>query len=557
MAETPKNPPPGNRSTASNQQPAKDKPPTGNPAARHHVAARKLREQRQQRLVITITAAAISLALLIIIGGLVYDRLWVPSQAVARTGSATLSRGDYWAERRRAYAREVVQNFQLLALFGGNPQFTQQFQGQSPTINAKVKLIRTAEVDAAVVGQWETRQIKDQGAAGRSVSVTQDEANQALVKDLAQVFLPPPTAPVSATGALTPTGELSATGELTPTSELSATGELTPTATPGGPTATPEPTSTPLPTPVAAEAATQLGLIVDEIFRRYEIELATTGDKPVLTKDDFRSALADQYHEQVINERVQAQLVPTEGFAYSQEPTKVQASQVLVAVTPPTGATQAQSDAAFAEAKGKADTLAAELRGGADFATVVAASSDDPGSKAKGGDLGLFDKDGKADSGVTYPPELVQQAFALAKDAISAPIRTQFGWHIIKVTTREVPAEDQQLRDARTKALDAWVAEQRKAISVARFPELTPTANVAPTVATPTAVPTFVAGPPTVTPTAPVPTAAAPVVLPEVPTATVTTTTPTGAPTAAAPTSATAAPTSASAPPTAAVTATP
>ncbi|NTU83682.1 MAG: peptidylprolyl isomerase [Chloroflexales bacterium] len=515
MAETPKNPQQGGRDATPRQQPAKGAQPAGNPASHRRVAARKLREERQQRLVITATAAAICLALLVVLGGLAYERLWVPSRPVARAGSATLSRGDYWAERQRAYAREIVQNFQLLALFGGNPQFTQQFQGQSPKIDNQVEQIRSAEVDASVVGQWEARQIKEQGAAGRSISVTQDEVNQAMVKDLGLVFLPPPTASVSETATAAPTDDPAATatalaassptpGGSTPTPAATATPAATPTpaatATPAV-TATPEPSATPQPTPAPAEAATQVDQIIDEIYRRYEIELATAAEQPDLSKDDFRAALADQYREQVISERVQAELVPEEGFEYSQEPTRIKASQVLVAVTPPADATQDLIDAAFAQAKRTADAVVARLRGGDDFATVVAASSDDPGSKEQGGDMGFFDKNGAAESGVTYPPELVQQAFALALDAISDPIRTQFGWHIIKVTDRDVPSEEQQLRDARTKALDDWVAEQRTAIGVARFPEPTPTATVDPTAQAPTAVPTFVAGPPTAAPT--------------------------------------------------------
>ena len=501
MAETSENPPPSDREAAPRLPPSKTFRKVGNPAAPRRVAARKHREQRQQRIVIVITATTITLALFAILSGLTYDRLWVPSRPLARTGNVSLTRGDYWAERKLAYAREVLQNFQLLAVFGGNPQLTQKFQGQSPTINGQIKQIRTAEVDVGVVGQWETRQLKVQAASSRGVNVTDDAVNQAIVKDLGLVFLPPPTAAVTTTATVGPTSDPAATATLTATVTPAATATLTATATPGGPTATIEPTMTPLPTPVPAEAVTQVGLIVDEIYRRYEMELAVTTEKPLITKDEFRAALVDQYREQVINEQIEAQLVPSEGFAYSQTPTKVKASQVLVAVTPPAGATPTQLEEAFTAAKSKADALVATLRGGATFATVAAASSDDPGSRAQGGDMGLFDQNGVADNGATYPPELVKQAFTLAKDGLSDPIRTQFGWHIITVTARELPPEDQQLREARTKALDAWLTEQRTLINVARFPEPTPTLTAAPTVATPSTVPTFAAGPPTTTPT--------------------------------------------------------
>lgn len=490
MADTPNNP-----------QPPRPKP-AGNPNAPKRVATRRLHEEERQRLVILITGAAIGLALLVVLGGVLYERLWLPSRPVASAGTASLSRNDYWTERRNAFAREIVQNFQLVALFGGNPQFVQQFQGQSPGINLRVGAIRSAEVEGAVVDQWVTRQVKEQGAAGRGISVSDDEVNQAIAGDLGLIFLPPPD--VVATPTPGPTEDVAAT----------ATAAAAPTATPGGPTATPaptatpEPTSTPRPTPAGPEAATQVDQIVDEIFRRYELELVAVGADPNLTKDDFRNAIRDQYREQVFNTRVQEALVPDEGFVASEEPQRVSARQVFVAVTPPENATQEQIDAAFAEAKTEADAIAAELRGGAEFAAVAAERSDDPGSSEQGGQLGAFDTNGVADNGATYPPELVSAAFALAPNTISDPIRTQFGWHVIEVTDREVPDRETQLRDARSEALDAWVEEQRAAIAVQRFPEPTATPTTLPETPSPTVAPTFLPGPPTAAPTAtPEPTA--------------------------------------------------
>jgi hypothetical protein len=242
--------------------------------------------------------------------------------------------------------------------------------------------------------------------------------------------------------------------------------------------------------------------IVDEVFRRYEIELAAVGIDPNLTKEDFRAALLEQFREQVVNNKLQEQLVPAEGFTFSTEPERVTARQVLLALPPAEGATQEQLDATFAELLPEAQAVAEELRGGADFATVATEQSDDEGSRDIGGDLGSFDRQGVAQNGATYPPELVEAAFALEPNTISDPIRTQFGWHIIEVTNRDVPDEEAQLREARTEALDAWVVEQRATLAVRRFPEPTPTATLPPETPSPSVVPTFLPGPPTVPPTA-------------------------------------------------------
>jgi peptidyl-prolyl cis-trans isomerase C len=88
------------------------------------------------------------------------------------------------------------------------------------------------------------------------------------------------------------------------------------------------------------------------------------------------------------------------------------------------------------EAEAKA--ILAELKGGADFAKLAKEKSKDPGA-TDGGDLGYFTQD-------QMVPEFSQVAFKLAKGQISDPVKTQFGWHIIKIEDRrkrEIPPFEQ------------------------------------------------------------------------------------------------------------------
>lgn len=79
------------------------------------------------------------------------------------------------------------------------------------------------------------------------------------------------------------------------------------------------------------------------------------------------------------------------------------------------------------ETKEEADAIKTELDGGADFATIAQEKSIDPGSGANGGDLGFFGKG-------MMVPEFETAAFALANPGdVSAPVQSQFGWHIIKL----------------------------------------------------------------------------------------------------------------------------
>ncbi|BBF91328.1 peptidylprolyl isomerase [Blastochloris tepida] len=77
------------------------------------------------------------------------------------------------------------------------------------------------------------------------------------------------------------------------------------------------------------------------------------------------------------------------------------------------------------ETEDKAKELVKQARGGADFADLAKKNSKDAGS-ADGGDLGYFTKD-------QMVPEFAVVAFKTAKGEIADPVKTQFGWHVIKI----------------------------------------------------------------------------------------------------------------------------
>ncbi len=78
----------------------------------------------------------------------------------------------------------------------------------------------------------------------------------------------------------------------------------------------------------------------------------------------------------------------------------------------------------------EAKAIEAQLKSGADFAALAKEKSKDPGA-AEGGDLGYFTKD-------QMVPEFAAVAFRLDKGQISDPVKTQFGWHIIKVEDKRI-----------------------------------------------------------------------------------------------------------------------
>jgi peptidyl-prolyl cis-trans isomerase C len=80
------------------------------------------------------------------------------------------------------------------------------------------------------------------------------------------------------------------------------------------------------------------------------------------------------------------------------------------------------------ETEDEAKAILTQLKGGTDFATLAKEKSKDPGA-ASGGDLGYFTKD-------QMVPEFAEVAFKLEKGQLSDPVKTQFGWHIIRTDDR-------------------------------------------------------------------------------------------------------------------------
>jgi peptidyl-prolyl cis-trans isomerase C len=113
------------------------------------------------------------------------------------------------------------------------------------------------------------------------------------------------------------------------------------------------------------------------------------------------------------------------------------------------------------ESEEEAKAIRSALDGGADFEETARQRSKDA-TAIRGGDLGFFQKG-------QFVPEFEQAVFALSKGQVSAPVRTQFGWHIIRLNDRMEPrlrelkavkglVEERLVQEKRVKAFRGLIA---------------------------------------------------------------------------------------------------
>jgi peptidyl-prolyl cis-trans isomerase C len=126
----------------------------------------------------------------------------------------------------------------------------------------------------------------------------------------------------------------------------------------------------------------------------------------------------------------------------------------------------------------EAKQIIKQLEGGADFAAIAKEKSSDPSAKQNGGDLGYF-------TAGDMVPEFSKAVLAMEKgESSKAPVKSQFGWHVIKVVDKR-PKAPPTLEESRShieellssELLTAYLASLRSTAQVQKFnPDGTPIA---------------------------------------------------------------------------------
>lgn len=243
------------------------------------------------------------------------------------------------------------------------------------------------------------------------------------------------------------------------------------------PTATPDPNATPSTEPTATPAPTATPVTLESYQQAYQNYLTQYKQNAGMDEAGFRKLVEQDLLRQKLYEDVTKDVTTTAE--------QIHARHILVAIitpaptatptpadgpTPDPNATPAPTPLPTQAPRDDAQALARiievqqKLGAGEDFATLAQEYSDDTGSAVEGGDLGWFAKD----QGLVA--EFEEAAFKLQAGEISPPVKTQFGYHIIKVEERD-PARELDAYTVYQKKYEAyqqWLTDLRSAATINR-----------------------------------------------------------------------------------------
>ena len=199
-----------------------------------------------------------------------------------------------------------------------------------------------------------------------------------------------------------------------------------------------------------------LGFLID-----LHIVAKAAEDKKIENTDDFKKRLAFTRKRLMMDS-----LLAAEGkAATTEEALKKVYEEAAKQIT---GEAEVHARHILVETEAEAKAVVEELKKGADFADLAKKKSKDPGA-SDGGDLGFFTKE-------QMVPEFSAVAFTLEPGKISDPVKSQFGWHVIKVEekrNRKAPPIDQVKGQIETyvtrKAQADFVGKLREAAKVERM----------------------------------------------------------------------------------------
>ncbi len=380
---------------------------------RKHIARNK-REAEERRRILMALGALGAVIVVILAWGLLQTYYFTPRQPIAVVNGAKITRQDY--QKRVLYERDLLdeqmqliqQQYQQFAdTFKDSPDLLKSFKDQTDQQLNQLYSQRI-NLDRQVLDEMIEEQLTMQEAEKRGITVTDADVS-ATYDRIAAARAGGFTEP-SAQETVTARQNATATAAMfTPTPTLSTTTAITPTAV------RPTPTINVISGDALAKARADWEAKVQQ----------SSGMSPA----ELREVVRRQLIRQKVREAIMAE-ADTTGL-------------------------QAHARHIMVDTEEEAKKVKERLDAGEDFAAVAKEVSKDTTTAPDGGDLGWFPQ------GVMVPA-FDEAAFSLPVGAISDPIQSQFGWHILQVMERGEHELDQRYLSAvQTKAYNDWLKDAR------------------------------------------------------------------------------------------------
>jgi peptidyl-prolyl cis-trans isomerase D len=397
--------------------------------------ARSRKEREQLRLIYIGLGIVIALVIVVLGIGIFQTYVFEPNSPIATVNGMPITTRDY--QTRVRYERFILdsqlrqieaQRNSLLAQ-SEDEQVTQfwlsQLEQQGNQIGQQRAIVNRQTLDIMI----EDKLIEAE-AARRGITVSEEELTESINRFLAAQLGGLTAAAASETA--TARVEASATAALwTPTPTFTPSPTLTTTEEITQPTVTPANTSTPAPTPT-------LNVIEQSaLSTQYTEWLNILAENADVGEAEFRRI----ERASILRDKVQEAL----------------GSEV------PTSAEQSHARHILVETEEEANEVIERLKAGEDFAELAKELSTDPGSSARGGDLGFVPRG-------RFVAPIDEAIFSLPIGQVSEPVESDYGWHVIEVLEREVrelsPAD---YRISQRLAYDEWLTNAREEATIEDF----------------------------------------------------------------------------------------
>jgi peptidyl-prolyl cis-trans isomerase D len=413
-------------------------PPQKKTAPTKKFVAREARERRERNIVYIISAVVIIAVLALVLYGIVDQNFLKARRPVAIVNDEKISVSEYQGQTRLArynLIQSAQRIFQLAQIMGNDPSSQASVANQLQQIDGQ---LFPQAIGRQIIDQLVDDLLIQQEASRLGITVSEVEVNKELEEVFGYYQLGTPTP--SATHVLAPTSTLSPLQEsllpstptsstsIIPTSEITTTEIVTEsTQSLGSP---PTPTKVLTPTLTATTGPTATPFTQQAFEEIYQDAITNLSEEFRISESDLKRGFESHlYSEKVMD-------VVTKDIECIQE--QVWALHILI------------------DEEVLAKNIKTRLDEGEDWSLMAITYSTDTSNKDKGGDLGWFGQ------GVMIP-EFEQTAFKLEVGETSEPVKTDFGFHIIRILGHEErPLTEDACQSMRSENFQEWLAELRE-----------------------------------------------------------------------------------------------